>query len=255
MVEYTFPQVRLIVNQENVGFTRANNQAILASQGEFVLLLNSDTVVPSGALDYLLHCMNKHPRAGACGPRLLNADGSFQASFADFPSLRTEFIHQFGLASYLISSSYPSHPEDKSKVDCAADWVGGACLLVRRQCIEDVGLLDEEFVMYSEEMDWCYRMKQRNWQVWYCADPTIIHLGGRSSTGIPAWKYLQIQRSKVRFFQKHYGTISGFICTLAIKLSCLVKAATCALIYMFDNTNSSLGDRQCVYWNTARSRL
>jgi GT2 family glycosyltransferase len=220
IVREQFPQVHLIENTTNVGFARGTNAGIGRSTGDYVLLLNSDTVVRSGALDALIGCLEAHPRARACGPRLLNGDGSFHASYADFPTLATEVVHQFGLARVVFGGYYPSHDPRDSTTTRAVDWVGGACLLIRRDCLKVVGLLDEAFVMYGEEMDWCYRLQRHGWETWYSPDAEVVHFGGGSANQVPVWMYLQLQRGRVRFFRKHYGRVS------AISLICLIRAAS-----------------------------
>lgn len=225
LVRARFPRVRLIENRENVGFARACNQGMRQAVGQAVLILNSDTIVQAGALQALLACLERHPSAGACGPMLLNPDGSFQASFADFPTLRAELIHQFGLARRLLSRSYPSYDLEASRVPRVVEWVGGACMLVRRACLEQVGLLDESFVMYGEEVDWCYRMRARGWAVWYTPSARVVHLGGQSAARVPTWRHLQIQRGRVRFFRKHYGASAAGALVALIRITSLLKAA------------------------------
>ncbi len=167
MVRARFPGVRLIENSENVGFARANNQAIALAQGRYVLLLNSDTVVPDGALASLIAFAEGHPEAGVVGARLLNPDGSFQAGPNRFPTLLSTVLGAWGVVQYLTRNSYyPSLGPEHSREAQQCDWVGGACLLARRSAIDQVGLLDEQFFMNSEEVDWCFRMKQHGWQVW-----------------------------------------------------------------------------------------
>ncbi len=247
-----FPWVKLLVNQHNLGFAGANNQAIMQSSGKYVLLLNSDTVVPPGALYTLIGCMEAAPQIGVCGPMLLNADYSFQAGFADFPTLSTEIIHQLGLAPHLLSPNYPSYRLKESQQQREVDWVGGACFLVRRAAIEQVGLLDEDYFMYSEEMDWCYRMKKLGWKVLYYPDAPVIHLGGRSSMGVSAWKYVQIQRSKVRFFAKHRGQIQARLLALTIRFLSFMKII---VTYLVGRDSPKSVQRRTAYWLAARTAL
>jgi GT2 family glycosyltransferase len=257
LVKDRFPKVRLIQNQENVGFARANNQAIRESSADFLLLLNSDTLVPGGALDTLLDCMKARPLAGACGPMLVSPNGSFQASYADFPTLSTQLIHQLGLGRWLLGRYYPSHGPAESQHSRVADWVGGASLLVRRHCLNMIGLLDESFFMYGEEMDWCYRMKATGWEVWYCHEARIVHLGGASSRLTPVSRHVQLQQAKVRFFRKHYGVISAQLLSMAIGITSLLKACACLLIVSVANRRSrpKMKTRLRSYLATARMFL
>ncbi len=224
MVRRRFPQVVLIENSNNAGFTQANNQAIDASGGQYFLLLNSDTVALPSTFNPLLAMMESNPNVGAVGPMLLNPDRTFQASYADFPALINELLALFGLAKRFWGPHYPSFDLASSQQSRAVDWVGGACLLVRKSCIDHVGLLDESIVMYGEEVDWCYRMKEMGWQVMYCAESNVIHFGGQSSVTIPTRKYLLIQRGRVTFFRKHRSRMATEILIFMIRCSNLMKA-------------------------------
>ncbi|MSP11794.1 MAG: glycosyltransferase family 2 protein [Chloroflexi bacterium] len=257
MVKTQFPQVRILENSQNLGFARANNQAIRASQGRYILLLNSDTIVTPHAVQMLLDCMQTHPQAGVCGPMLINANATFQASFNDFPNLFTEIIHLLGVAPRLLSRSYPSYELTDSRQLRAVDWVGGACFMIRRACIDQVGLLDESFIMYGEEVDWCYRIRQHGWEVIYQPDARIIHLGGQSALRVPAWKYLQLQRGKVLFFRKHYGPIATAILVNLIRATNLMKAGSFFIItHLPAPLHMPRSDKYWrTYWNTAWSTL
>jgi GT2 family glycosyltransferase len=229
MVRSTFPDVILIRNIENVGFSRANNQALRVARGGYALLLNSDTVVRPNTFQPLLNVMASQPQAGAVGPTILNPDETFQASYASFPTLLREFLELFGLAKYVWGPFYPSYGPESSRQTRAVDWVGGACLLVRRACWEQVGLLDESIVMYGEEVDWCYRMRQAGWQVVHCPEASVIHYGGQSSISTPTRKYLQLQQGRVTFFRKHRGRFATQFLIMSIRLSSLLKAGFCTV--------------------------
>jgi N-acetylglucosaminyl-diphospho-decaprenol L-rhamnosyltransferase len=209
-VQESFPSVRLIANAENVGFVRANNQAIAACQGRYVLLLNSDAVALPGAVDELVRWMDEHPEAGAAGAQLLNADGSFQASFASFPTLWQEFLTLSGLGRALVRPAFPGFGPQVEKGPQAVDYVQGACLLVRHQAIEEVGGLDERIYMYAEEVDWCCRLGQAGWKVMYLPQVKIIHYGGQSSQKRRGRMEAELYRSRVYFFHKHHGRVAAW---------------------------------------------
>jgi GT2 family glycosyltransferase len=209
MVKAEFPGVRLLENEENLGFARANNQALALSRGRYALLLNSDTEVLDRALEDMVAFMDAHPTAGAVGARLLNADGTFQFSHADFPTLWHEFLMLSVLGRLVLGQHYPSHGPEVTRGPQVVDYVGGACLMVRREALEQVGGLDEGFFMYAEETDWCYRMKDAGWEVWYLPSASITHLGGGSSRQRPSRMEAELYRSRVRFFEKHRGPRSA----------------------------------------------
>jgi N-acetylglucosaminyl-diphospho-decaprenol L-rhamnosyltransferase len=175
------PHVRLIENLANVGFAAANNQAIRTSEGRYVLLLNSDTVARPGSIEVLVRFADDHPRAGAVGGQLLNPDGSFQASRSCFPSLWSETLNATGLGRRLYGPWYPGYGPHQSQQPRRAEVLPGACMLVRRAAIEQIGLMDDAYFMYSEETDWCLRLHRAGWELWYLPDARILHHGGQST--------------------------------------------------------------------------
>jgi len=210
MVRESFPHVHLIVNDRNLGFTVANNQAIRRSGGRYVLLLNCDTEVVGDALSKMVEYMDAHSQVGVLGPQLLNPDGTIQSSRRRFPTMATAFLE-----STLLQQWWPRNkvldryymkdtPDDRIQ---EVDWVVGACLLARREAINQVGLLDEGFFMYSEELDWCYRIKRAGWKVVYLPTAQVIHYEGKSSEQVVPARHIRFQTSKVRFFRKHHGLI------------------------------------------------
>lgn len=222
MVSREFPEARLIVNTRNVGFAGANNQAIAVAEGRYCLLLNSDAVLLPGAAASLVWYLERHPEAAAAGAQLRNPDGSFQWSYADYPSLGGELLLATKLAG-LIRPAYPSYPESASQTERTADWVSGACMLVRRSAIEQVGPLDEGYFMYTEETDWCYRMRQAGWSVGYVPEAKALHWGGQSASAAPERKRSQVYRSKWRFFQKHRGRLTAGAFRRAIQAASAAK--------------------------------
>lgn len=212
MVRKRFPQVRLIENHENVGFARANNQAIRVSQAcpepsrrsRYVLLLNSDTQVYPGALETMVQFMEEHPQAGGCGPQLLNADGSLQVSCHPILTPEREFWRLLFLDRLWRRATYVQQGWDQ-QAPRQVEVIKGACLLVRRASLEQVGLLDEQYFMYTEEMDLCYRLAQAGWQLWWVPQATVKHFGEASSNQIAEAMYVQLYRSKVQFYRKFGG--------------------------------------------------
>jgi len=206
MVQREFPGVRLIHNTSNAGFSRASNQGIVVSTGRYVLLLNSDTRFLLGALENLILFMEQHPEAGACGPRLIGPDGKAQAfAFGGDPTFH--YLLWRGLSRLLFHRSL--HNWDRDQVQ-EVDWVSGACLLVRRDIIGRIGLLDENIFMYFEDNDWCLRMREGGWKIYHNPHVSIIHIGGKSfSTSMAA--RLAYYQSLDYFYSKHYGPLARFL--------------------------------------------
>lgn len=203
MIAREFPQVRLIRNSANVGFARANNQGIRASRGRYVLLLNSDTVVPPGALNALVQFMDDHPDAGACGPRLARADGCAQRfAFGGDPSIGY-LLARGGM--HLVFHK-PLH-DWETRVTHQVDWVSGAALMARRDALEQVGGFDEKFFMYFEDNDLCLRLHRAGWRVFYDPGVTITHLGG-ASLKQNASRTRYYDASLRYFYAKHYALLA-----------------------------------------------
>lgn len=207
MVEAEHGWVELIANEDNLGFARANNQAIKRSSGRFLLLLNPDTEVVPGAIRVLLDFLEAHGEAGVVAPQLINPDGSIQRSCRQFPTFTGMLYELVGL-----SRLFPNDPrfrqykmldwnhDDEREVDQPE----GACLLLRRSVIDAVGLLDEGFFMLFEEVDWCYRIKQAGWQIWFTPRARIVHHYGQSIKQVKVKMILSSHRGLYRFWFKHY---------------------------------------------------
>jgi O-antigen biosynthesis protein len=200
MLMECFPEVSLLRNNRNVGLSRASNQGMAAAKGRYLLLLNDDTVVNGRSLDSMVEFLDRHPEAAGAGGRLLNGDGSFQAGYTRFPTLLDEFRIATGW-SRLQSNGESSGAYEREPR--AVDWVGSACLLLRREALDEVGLLDEEYFIYGDEVDLQYRLKQRGWLVYYLPDVYTIHFGGRS---MDRWRRRRmVYRGKMLFYRKNYG--------------------------------------------------
>ena len=221
LVRERYPDVHLIENSRNVGFATANNQALRASTGRYAVLFNSDALAQSGALTALVRFLDDHPAVGAVGPKLINPDGSFQASYAAYPTLLSELALLAGLARLWLGPYAPSPRPVAGETSRPVDWVAGAALLVRRAAIEQVGLMDEGYFLYSEETDWCWRLTRGGFPIWYLPHVEIIHQGGASSRQQSARSYGLLYASKLRFFARHYGAAAAW----ALRLAFLAGAA------------------------------
>jgi GT2 family glycosyltransferase len=204
MVRQRFPQARLIENTENVGFARANNQALRLAQGRYALLLNSDTRVMPGALREMISFMDAYPEAGAVGARLLNADGSLQPSCHPMLTPWREFWRLLFLERLYHRATYDMSCWDIN-LPRQVEVIKGACLMLRREALAQVGLLDESYFMYTEEVDLCFRLLCADWKVYWLPQAQIVHYGEASSRQEAERMYVQLYRSKTQFYRKTGG--------------------------------------------------
>lgn len=220
-VRSQYPNVRLIANPENVGFARANNQAMLEADAEFVLLLNSDAQLEADTADGLVNILRQETNAAAVAPRLVNPNRTFQAGPNDAISLGSELLLALGLARFLRSGYFPGYGPNAPRREYA--WVGGTCMLLRRKTMEQIGLLDPDYFMYTEEADWCYRARQGSWEIWYEPALAAIHLGGASSRNDAGRMRAELYKSKLVFFSKHRPRWEYETLRMALMLTALFK--------------------------------
>jgi N-acetylglucosaminyl-diphospho-decaprenol L-rhamnosyltransferase len=217
LLRQKFPQVRLVQNERNVGLSRASNQGIKLTSARFALLLNNDTIVNGPSLDAMVTFLDDHPDVGAVGGELLNPDGSFQSAGTDFSSLSQEFLIASRLGP-LFRPSYPSHPPAVEAIEVG--WLSSACLLLRREALNGVGLLDEDYFIYGDEADLQFRLQKAGWKVCFQPGVTTVHYGGRS---MDRWRRRKmVYRGKLLFFRKNYGALQTRL--LRIMLACLSLA-------------------------------
>lgn len=196
--------VIVIANRHNEGFARANNKAIRRMEGRFAVLLNSDTVLTENALDSMVTFMDAHREAGMCGPQLLNADGSDQTSVGSFPTLASEYVSK-SLLKLIAPAAYRARFVSRtqgSRNPVVVDFIIGACMMVRKEAIDDAGMLDEDYFFFYEEIDWCLRMHRAGWPVYHLPQAAIYHLGGGSSKSVSLRARAESWRSRSLFFRK-----------------------------------------------------
>lgn len=230
MVRGTFPGVRMIANDSNLGFATASNQGLRACSGRFALLLNSDTVVSRNALDSMVEFIVEHPHAGIVGPRLVGGDGATQASASDLPGLRMQIASFLGLRHLVprnvaralartpalgrvvdwLSGGYftPAlSSESTQRAPRQVGFISGACLLARREMWEQIGVLDERIFLFLEDADWCRRAGEAGWDLWYIPEVEIVHLGGQSFRERSGGRSHHISRERctslIYYFNKH----------------------------------------------------
>lgn len=228
MVRDMFPEVTLLANEENAGFAAGNNLAIEASTADMVLLLNSDTVVREGALETLLQFMERHPQAGAAGARLLNPDGSLQHSCFPLPTLLSEGMHLF----HLDHRQRQAMQEWDVSQPRAVEVLLGACMLLRREAVEQVGLLDEGYFMYSEEVDYCRRLREAGWALYWVPEAEVVHYGGQSTRQVATEMFLRLYAGKLRYFRKHEGPHAGRIYKLILLSAALMRLLLLPLAFL-----------------------
>ncbi len=233
IVKKCYPWVSLIENRKNLGFARAANDALCQMKGWYALLLNPDTRVKGEAIESLISFMDQHPEAGLVGAQLLNADGSKQNSIANFPSLATELLNKSFLR-WLFPKSFPGKEEDYSK-PIEVESVIGACMMVRREAMDQVGLLDDHYFLFLEETDWCYRMKRAGWKVYHVPQARVYHFQGKSAEKEKERARVEYFRSRYHFFKKNRGNLQwlilfiGLLIRLGIEFIAMIVASMMTL--------------------------
>lgn len=231
MVREAFPEAHLIANRENRGFAGGNNQAMEVALGEnprYLFLLNPDTAVQGQALETLVRFMEKTPRAGLAGARLVYGDGTFQHSAFRFPGLGQILLDLFPLPQRLhdtrLNGRYPRARCQAEAFPFRVDHPLGAAMLLRRETIDQVGLMDTGFYMYCEEIDWAMRIRDQGWDVYCVPAAEIVHYGGQSTGQVHAKSFLDLWRSRHRLYTKHYSTLKVRIAGVLIALGMARKA-------------------------------
>jgi N-acetylglucosaminyl-diphospho-decaprenol L-rhamnosyltransferase len=218
MVRERFPWVTLIENTGNAGFARASNQGLALARGRYVLLLNPDTEVHVGALEGLVAFMDAHPRTGACGARLLFAEGSLQPACHPMLTPGREFWRLLFLERLRPRATYPMQKWD-TVTPRRVEVIKGACLLLRRAALDEVGALDESYFMYTEEVDLCYRLAAAGWELWYVPTAEVTHYGEASSHQVREEMYVQLYRSKIQFYRKFGGAPRARLAKMLLSLA------------------------------------
>lgn len=254
MVQEEFPGVLLIQNVSNAGFSKANNQGIRQATGEYVLLLNSDTIVHAGALSAMGGFLSSRPDAGAVTCKLLNEDGSIQASVSSRPGPLLLLLRLLGVSrivssdrarrwigrafGYLLGRTLRDYfaPYRLGDFPVEVQNISGACLMLRRDTVEQVGLLDERFFMYFEDMDYCLRLRRAAWKLFYLPNVQVVHLVGRSSGGRMRNYSVHSYRALFEFYSKHFSS------AMLITVRLMVFATSC-LWWLWNWCRSKVSDK------------
>lgn len=238
-VETNYPQVNIIKNKENLGFAYANNQAILKTRADYILLLNPDTVVTDNALEKMVKFMKNNPDVGIAGCRILNEDGSLQlACRRSIPTPKVAFFRLTGLSKLFPKSKTMAQynltyldPDETHEVDA----VSGSFLMIRKSVIDDIGMLDERFFMYGEELDWCLRAKQNGWKVIYYPRAQITHYKGQCSKSNSRKAAFEFYRSMYLFHKKHFAPDHSLLTNYFIYFGIVLKMFSSWRSFLFSH--------------------
>jgi len=245
-VKKNFLNVTVIGNSENKGFAAANNQAIKIARGEYLLLLNPDTIVHKNAIDLMIKALDTEPQAGACGPKILDAEGEYCPSIGHLPTFRSTAYHWTFLRYFgIFRNHYKKLKETGNSYDkkTGVEQLSGSVLLVRKSVMEKIDSFDENFFMYYEDVDLCLRIRNAGWKILFVPEAVITHLGGKSSEQISAKKKYLLCSSAHYFFRKHRGKFSALLFGLFFKLGVVIKeiinipaaSLSCAFFIIFGN--------------------
>lgn len=245
-IKRRFPEVRVLENPENFGFAKANNKAIPMSQGRYILLLNPDTVVKPGAVETIVCFMDHHPHIGICGPKIMLPDGKLDAPCRrSFKTPATYLYKTLGLSRLFPNSKrfgkyYLSYINENATHE--VDAVIGAFLMIRRETVEQIGLLDERFFMYCEDEDWCFRAKNAGWKVYYNPQAQIIHYKGASSKKSKVRMIFEWHKALYLFHEKNltksYPFIVNWFVYLGIGLRFIISVNTHAFKTLFQDKDT-----------------
>jgi hypothetical protein len=257
VIRARYPQVKLLAQTENVGFTRGNNIGLGAAQGRYLLLLNPDTEIIGDALAQMTAYLDAHPQVGIVGPHTLNSDGSHQSTRRRFPTLPLAFFESTWLQPYApprLLDHYYAHdiPDDAT---AEVDWVQGSALMTRREVYEQIGGLDEGYIMYSEELDWCKQAKMAGWRVVYLGTARIVHHGGKSSEQVGAQRHIHFQQSKLRYFSTYHGRWAARGLRLFLLVSYGLQLMLEAAKGFTGHKRALRRERVVTYWQVLRSGL
>lgn len=211
MVREHFPQANIIQNMQNKGFAEANNQGIKAAKGRYVLLLNSDTVILDNAIAITVEFADTHPEAAVVGCKVLNPDKTLQLTCFMFPSILNMLLSASYLYKLFRKSQFFGRGLmtwwDRDNVK-EVDVVAGCFMLVRKNAIQQIGVLDKRYFIYTEEIDWCYRFKKNGWKILFTPEPEIIHYGGQTTKQMTGKFRLQLSGSKLIFMKLHRSKLA-----------------------------------------------
>jgi len=250
MVAAEFSKVQLVLNGARQGFGANHNQAIRRAKGEYILVLNEDTIVRAGALKAMADYLDADSAAGAVGCRLENPDGTLQPSCYRFPSPGRSVAENLLLVAAFPDNrfwgDYRAWAHDDQRY---VDFVSGAAIMVRREVIETVGTFDEQFFIYAEETDWCYRMSKARWKVAFTPAGTIVHYGGQSSVAFKDRQFCEFNRSATKYFRKHHGRSGVAVNHLAMLVGSIVRIPLWLGIFLIFERKRQVAAQRLRLWS------
>jgi len=236
MIRQEFPEVKIIANKENVGFAKANNQAIQKSEGKYIFLLNPDAVLLDSNLKELINFMEQNDEVGMCGPLIVNRDGSMQRQCKrGLPTLWNSVSYYLGLWKLFPTNKWwrktfggyflLAKPDDQI---CEVDCLSGAAMIVRNETIKEIGLMCEDYIMYMDDIDWCYRAKKAGWKVYYVPLMKVMHYGGVGGSQLHVYKNIYyFYHSAYLFYKRYlasqYNFVINFVYYVGLLLAFVLK--------------------------------
>lgn len=257
-IHENYPSVRVLENRANLGFAKGNNVGIRASHGEYVLILNPDTIIHDGALDKFVAFAERHPQAGGFGCRVQNPDGSYQVSARLFPTVWRYWVNALYLKVFQRLSrafAYEEYAGWEGDTEKVIDWQSGCCVMFRRDLLQKLGGFDEQFFYHFEEVDLCRRVWNAEAPIYFTPEAVITHLGGQSVSRFPVRFEIEKHRSRYRYFYKHFGPRAASQCRHLSIARIRVRQLGYGLVALFKPT-PQLRERLKMYdavvrWNKA----
>ena len=245
-----FPGIAIIQSEVNVGIAGGNNLGIKAASGRFILLLNNDTIVIPGSIDRTVEFLESHPDAGGVGGNLVNPDGSFQSGYYNFPTLGRLFLITTKIGQ-MLHDYYPSNPRAGSIIE--VDWMSTAFMTFRREALFGIGLVDEQYFIYSDESDLQLRMRKAGWKIYYLPDLETVHFGGRS---LNPWRRRRlVYRGYLLFFTRHLGAFQAMLVRMMFAIICLLKLPFWMFNYLMPARRNLAGEELRSNWSIIRMCL
>ena len=239
MVKAEFPYVKLIKNCKNLGFAMANNIGIASSVANYLCLINSDVIVDRNCIKKLVQYLKENRNVGMVGPLIKNPDGTVQLSCYGYPTIWNIFCSAMGLhwifpGSKLFDGKMIYWPHDSVR---SVEFLNGCFWCVRREALDSVGMLDENFFMYGEDIDWCKRYRDAGWDVVHYPGAEAIHFGGASSANAPIRFYIEMEKANLQYWEKHHGKFMKYIYNATIYLLQLNRLIAYSVLYILPLKN------------------